>query len=166
MTREVLATQRFARTFATGLCTVWLLWRGAAGAWDLGRDVVERPEVWTQALTLDLEGRTRVGLADWDKLKGLPTGTTFELVEALRKETPERGLVWVVGLQSLKQGAALAPAGNLCFPRLFRADNERHGADWVPPEGDSWLLFDPALTVCMEGRKTRLASGRDWSLWR
>lgn len=166
MPGRTLATQRFARSLVMGLSTAWLVWRGAVGASDLGQGLVERPEVWSQALTLGLEERLRLGLDDWDRQKGLARGSTFELVQALLRQTPERELVWVVGLRSMRQGAALAPAGNLCFPRRFRTDPERHGPDWVPPDGDTWLLFDPTLVPCLEARKTRLAAGQDWSLWR
>lgn len=147
------------------LSLAWLLWRGAVGTRVLTRELFETPEVWSLALTQDIEQRVRQTLDERDRARGFQPGYLSDLIGALERETPERATIHVLGLRDLKQGASLEPVGNLCFPRRFRLELAAYEADWVPGAAETLLVFDPALHARLEP-KVKLAEGPDWSLWR
>lgn len=123
------------------------------------------PSWISDAIRLDEPARIERTLARRDQTFGFPPGTHQALWDALVTHVPEDGVIHVDIDRDAVQARAAKPILILGFPRRgMRHRGSRIEALW--PEGEYALFFGKERAAWLAGKRTQLASGPDWTLWR
>jgi len=143
-----------------------MAWRGALALPQVAAEAAELGTTWSTARELSAEGRIMGTLVRWDREAGLPDGYVHGIVRAINEHVPPHGTVQLVAVPDRKRIRALVPLPHLTFPRRMRADYFPLPAGWEPDADSVLLVFGDALLERLRAKKTLLASGPDWTLWR
>lgn len=149
-----------------GSAALWLALGAGRALLGLARDPFGSAPTWIgDALDLDEPARIRRTLARRDLAFGFPPGTHEALWKALSSHVPEDGVIHVDIDRDARQARAAKPILVLGFPRrVVRHHGSRIEALW--PEGEYGLFFGPERLEWLAGKRTLLARGPNWTLWR
>lgn len=143
----------------------WFVWGGARGALDLVGELAASDLGWiARTLTASEEYRLARTLAQQDLEQDLAPGYHLALLRALEEHVDPTGEIQVVRRPGLNRQRQLPALNNLVFPRVFRVSDGS-----VPPAADqpSWFLdFRDERREVLATRRSPIASGPDWVLWR
>lgn len=143
----------------------WLAWRSGAGALSLLAELRSTdPRKVADALAASEDARLAHTLERQDRRQGFPEGTHLGLFHALVEHVEPAGVIYVPARFGHGDGRKLAVLRNLLAPRTFRPVAEP--ALGALPSAGAVLDFDDELRARLETRRSAVAHGADWTLWR
>jgi hypothetical protein len=148
----------------------WLLGRAGAGLLACVQELCSTdPGRLVAALTAGEDERLARTLAEQDRQQDLPVGYHLELIRALWEHVPPAGVIYVrqrPGRIGWPGRRTLPALHHLAAPRLFRPPPDELGGAPSADGSNAVLDFDDELRARLETRRTPVARGPDWTLWR